>query len=490
MRKDLFGVLALLVGSALFAGCTTGPEGTEEHYIKLSDAVCTFTEDGGETQVIDVRANPEWSFESGASWLKVSEGEGSTLVVSADPNTDGERSAEITLQAGEATASIRVYQLGFDRMNARYRYLEDLNHAVMSPSGKYAGGFTASIAADDSWQYSPTIVDLETGEVYEFGPFPESLYYLHQTMAITDQGLLFISDGSNGGQIAIDLTGNIFIPEAPAGFTSKPDIQGTSADGKYWVGFGMKGKAFEDETPCKALLWTDGVPTELPWPDLNYRNEEVWYGGMARGISANGEIIYGSTWDNFDFGMVYWDRSGEPHFVGEDVRKVKPVQRSDGMGDYYDYNLVDGIICYASASQVSPNGKWLAGTYRKEELADDEMSIEETYYAAFFNTETGTTYIIDEYGPTTACGVTDDGEGFVGIGSSMCTSSIVVDVETGIKLGTAQEWVYDTFGIYVPDCRLELCCAGKEVITGATPLSDAILGLVDGYFYVAPPAGK
>ena len=121
------------------------------------------------------------------------------------------------------------------------------------------------------------------------------------------------------------------------------------------------------------------------------------------------------------------------------------------MGDYYDYNLVDGIICYASASQVSPNGKWLAGTYRKEELADDEMSIEETYYAAFFNTETGTTYIIDEYGPTTACGVTDDGEGFVGIGSSMCTSSIVVDVETGIKLGTAQEWVYDTFGIYVMD---------------------------------------
>ena len=48
MRKDLFGVLALLVGSALFAGCTTGPEGTEEHYIKLSDAVCTFTEDGGD----------------------------------------------------------------------------------------------------------------------------------------------------------------------------------------------------------------------------------------------------------------------------------------------------------------------------------------------------------------------------------------------------------------------------------------------------------
>ena len=52
-------------------------------------------------------------------------------------------------------------------------------------------------------------------------------------MAITDQGLLFISDGQNGGQIAIDLTGNIFIPEAPAGFTNKPQLPGPSADGKY-----------------------------------------------------------------------------------------------------------------------------------------------------------------------------------------------------------------------------------------------------------------
>lgn len=60
MRKSLFGILALPAAAALaLTGCTTGPEGTEEHYIKLSDAVCTFTEDGGETQVIDVRANPE-----------------------------------------------------------------------------------------------------------------------------------------------------------------------------------------------------------------------------------------------------------------------------------------------------------------------------------------------------------------------------------------------------------------------------------------------
>ena len=46
----------------------------------------------------------------------------------------------------------------------------------------------------------------------------------------------------------------------------------------------------------KPLLWIDGVPHELPIPDKNFRDEEIWVGVMARGISANGEIIYGTSW--------------------------------------------------------------------------------------------------------------------------------------------------------------------------------------------------
>ena len=85
MKRHLYTILLPVAAALALSGCTTGSEGADEHYIKLSDAVCTFTEDGGEAQIIEVRANPEWSFESGASWLKVSEGEGSTLVVSAGP---------------------------------------------------------------------------------------------------------------------------------------------------------------------------------------------------------------------------------------------------------------------------------------------------------------------------------------------------------------------------------------------------------------------
>ena len=105
-------------------------------------------------------------------------------------------------------------------------------------------------------------------------------------MCISDQGLLFIVDGNQGGTFVCDLEGNITKLEAVEGFRGKPTIQGTSADGRYWVGYAREdviGKGL-----CKPLLWTDGVAQELPLPDLNYRDEEIWYGVMARGISANG----------------------------------------------------------------------------------------------------------------------------------------------------------------------------------------------------------
>ena len=176
MKRHLYTILLPVAAALALSGCTTGSEEADEHYIKLSDAVCTFTEDGGEAQIIEVRANPEWSFESGASWLKVSAGEGSTLEVSVDPNADGERNAEITLQAGEATASIRVYQLGARGLSARYRLLEQLNSAVMSPSGRYVGGFYTDVLGENGFQYTAVVIDLETDKWHEFGPYPETLF--------------------------------------------------------------------------------------------------------------------------------------------------------------------------------------------------------------------------------------------------------------------------------------------------------------------------
>ena len=69
-----------------------------------------------------------------------------------------------------------------------YEFVQDL--ATVLEAGQTVKVKVISIAPDDSYQYSPTIVDLETDEWHQFGPYPESVYALHQTMAVTDQGFV------------------------------------------------------------------------------------------------------------------------------------------------------------------------------------------------------------------------------------------------------------------------------------------------------------
>ena len=485
-----------IAAATLLLSCLSGCTKTEEtfHYVNLSQVACSFLGEGNQPLEITVKASPAaYEATPGATWVKATQSEdGKVLILTVDDNDTGaERSTTVTIAAGEALQTIQVNQLPKDSAIARYRKLDTFQMgAAMSPSGKYAGGFTVSIAPDDSYLFTPTIVDLETGEVYEFGPFPGSLYYLMQTMAITNQGLLFISDG--GGQIAIDLTGNIFIPEAPAGFTSKPEIQGTSADGVYWVGYAREdaiGKGL-----CKPLLWTDGVAQELPLPDLNYRNEEIWYGVMARGISANGEIIYGTSWENWDFGMLYWVNNGanteKPKWVGEDVRELATLTVTQSDGSTIERTYVNGITCEAWLTQVSPSGKWIAGRYRKEFDPETEQPLAETEnYAAFYNTETETTTIVSDYGESTGVHVTDDGIGFIGIGTLGISSGAVYDLNTGTDLGSTQEWVYDKYGIIIPAGYINYISPDGRFVLGTKAESSAG-GVSFINWYIAPPVAK
>ena len=486
--KRLFSaklIAALSVAAAVLTGCTTGTEETLQ-YVNLSQVSCSFLGEGNQPLVIEVKASPAtWEATPGATWVKVERTDDRTLTVTVDDNDTGaERSTTIAIVADQASQEIRVNQLAKDNEFARFRKLDTFQMgAAMSPSGKYAGGFTASIAPDDSWQYSPTIVDLETGEVYEFGPYPESVHYLTQTMAITDQGLLFISDGQNGGQIAIDLTGNIFIPEA-AGYTNKPEVSQTSSDGKYWVGYIQAGM-------FKPLLWTEGTVAELPMPALNYRNEEFWAGVLAHGISANGEIIYGTSWENDDCGMLYWKNNGttveEPRWVGDDIRRLTPVIVEDWMGEY-EYNLVDGCICTAEITKVSPSGKWIATTYRKEEVGSDGF-IAYVQRPAFYNTETETTTVVEDYGEATGMHVTDDGIAFIGIGSLGISSGAVYDLNTGTDLGSTQEWVYDNYGIIIPAGYINYISADGRFVLG-TKAESSVGGVNFINWYIAPPVAK
>ena len=495
MKKNLFlkGILAFCA-TAVFTGCNT-ESGENLQYVNLSQVSCSFLGEGNQPLVIEVKASPAtWEATPGATWVKVERTDDRTLTVTVDDNDTGaERSTTIAIVADQASQEIRVNQLAKDNEFARFRKLDTFQMgAAMSPSGKYAGGFTASIAPDDSWQYSPTIVDLETGEVYEFGPYPESLHYLHQTMAITDQGLLFISDGQNGGQIAIDTSGEIFIPEAPAGYRFRPEIQATSADGKYWVGFAQN-ESGSNGGLTHPLLWIDGVPHELPMLDLNYRDEEIWVGVMARGISANGEIIYGTSWENWDFGMLYWINNGTnttaPKWVGHDVKEVWEETMKMSDGTEYTTHLVNGLICEAQLTKISPNGKWIASSYRTETPADDRMSVVMTQTAAFYNTETETTTIVSDYGESVGVHVTDDGIGFIGIGTLGISSGVVYDLNTGTDLGSTQDWVYDNYGIIIPAGYINYISADGRFVLG-TKAESSVGGVNFINWYIAPPVAK
>lgn len=112
--------------------------------------------------------------------------------------------------------------------------------------------------------------------------------------------------------------------------------------------------------------------------------------------------------------MIYWDADRNVHFVGEDVRKVTTIQRPDGYGGTYDYNIVDGMISWAGQYQISPNGRWIAGTFRTETAVDDGNSIEQAFSPAFYDVENNKTYIMSEYGDGSGMVVTDDGIGFIG----------------------------------------------------------------------------
>ena len=482
------GIAAAMFLLSSLSGCVK----TEEtfHYVKLSQVACSFDGDGNTPLAITVETSPAaYEITPGDTWVKAekSEEDNTLILTVADNDTGAERSTVITVTAGSASREITVQQLTRDNRIARYRKLDMFSSmgGAMSPSGKYVGGFSEQVDENDMWNFTPIIIDTETGEKYEFGPYPQSLYALTQANVITDQGLLFISDGQNGGQIAIDLTGNIFIPEA-AGYTNKPEVSQTSSDGKYWVGYIQAGM-------FKPLLWTEGTVAELPMPALNYRNEEFWAGVLARGISANGEIIYGTSWENYDFGMLYWKNNGanteKPQWVGKDVREVGTVKRTREDGTEYDYTCVNGIICQAWNTQVSPSGKWIAGRYRKEFDPETKQEIETEEYAAFYNTETEKTVIVEDYGASGGKFVTDDGIAFITLGTFGVSVGKVYDLNTGTDLGDTADWINKQYGITIPTGYITYIAQDGKAVLGVSA-TQSTGGRNSTHWYIAPPLEK
>src|SRR5699024_1199678 len=192
---------------------------------------------------------------------------------------------------------IKIHQLGSDDgLPSRYRM--DINYfgGVLSPNGRYFGAFFNDYDDNGKTINYPVIIDVQTDERVVLGPYPASMFALSDPMAITDQGTLFIDDTTEGGVVGFTLDGDYFRSEAAPGFGGRTIIEGTSLVGDIMVGWGTGSPEGHMYGPVKI---ENGEYTPLPLPELNYRGEEHDQGIMARGVSANGEIIYGSTWDDW-----------------------------------------------------------------------------------------------------------------------------------------------------------------------------------------------
>lgn len=472
-------VLALGITAMVMAGCTENGT-SEKQYVYLSDAVCTFQSAGNEPFTITVETSPaEWTVTPGASWV-TAEQSGNDLVLTAADNADGmERTTTISITAGQAEQTITVIQLSDDSLPMRFRKLAEFHSAVISPNGKWVGGYYSYAEEGDAALHRFIFIDLETDERIELGPYPESLMFPTSVECITDTGILYAVD-ANGGMKAFDVNEqNYYEVEVPGVDAATLGLGNVSADGTFWVGWAMVNSHY------RPYVCENGTATMLPLPEKDFR--DVPYDGddfdlMARGFSEDHSIIYGTTWDNKDFGMIYWDADRNVHFVGEDVRKVTTIQRPDGYGGTYDYNIVDGMISWAGQYQISPNGRWIAGTFRTETAVDDGNSIEQTFSPAFYDVENNKTYIMSEYGDGSGMVVTDDGIGFIGTPSLYTSSCQVVKIETGESLGTLQQYILDLYGIYMPSGYLVYLTPDKEIWWGATFETEGIVASAPNWY--------
>ncbi len=444
-------------------------------YIRIEESTCSFYGSDNAPRTIKIEAYPKYETEPSASWIVIGDvTDNSFSITVTDNDTNEERIGNILITAGNASARIRITQLAKGNTSPVYNTYDgyDLG-AVMSPNGRYCVCVRHEMLSDENYLSYPVFFDLQTGTKTEIGPLQNELYRLEKPMAVTDQGTAFISTASTN-TVGITIDGNIFIPEVPDGWSDSPNVQGVSSDGRIWVGF-----CYESVGTIKPLMWVDGIPQPLEMPAQSYRGGESTM-CMARGVSIDGTIIYGTQWEEIT-GMVYW-KNGVLNKVGKDVYTIEEVLIDNSYGEQVPFNLVSGMYCTAQLTLMSADGRWITGRYIEETL--NNGTITTAIYPAFYNTETEKTTIFREYPGYGTATVSNDGKGIITYGSLVPSNGFVVDIESGVVLGDCDDYIKEKFGITVPSCYIIHFTPEEDAVMASMPTEMA--GNLITQFSVSP----
>ncbi len=449
MKKLLNGLFVAAAATMLATGCS---ESKQTETITLDRSTVSFASKEAEPQTVKVLAGESWKATTQESWITVTPGSGEFTVSVTDNDDATERRGSVLVSAeGYESATLSVSQLAATSDGTpTYRHLTEFfqDRAVISPMGNFIAGFITDVTEESEYTYQPVIIDLVNEEDYRLDPILGSVRTLDESVAVTDNGLAFYMSDLN--TVSINLSNEMTVFPSPTGYTGTAIIYGCSSDGSVLVGTVMgPGEGMGKYVPLKYI---DGVSEALPTTELNYRGMKSYGGVIARGCSIDGKIVYGTDWEDYNGGLCYWnaDDNNEFHWVGEADRKVRKAEgMTDGLGNPREYNLVDGVQGWGSLYYLSPNGKWIAGCYTQETLADDKMTVYESYSPYFFDIENETGYPIDGRSGQSGVAVTDDGIGFI-TEKDMATSCTVINVRTGESLGSMIDWVKNEYGISVP----------------------------------------
>ena len=162
--KVLKQILVCSLLAALAVACTKPAPAS----LNLLSTVLTFDSAGG-TEEVSILTNQSWSVRAGADWLTVTPPSGSAsdayqkLTVTAQENAaETERTAELTLTAGEITKLIQVKQAGAPRFTIR-----DFRAKKADATTWYQ--LTGEIASIENEEYGNFFIFDETGFVYVYG---------------------------------------------------------------------------------------------------------------------------------------------------------------------------------------------------------------------------------------------------------------------------------------------------------------------------------
>lgn len=430
--KKPFSFVSLLAASAamIMTGCQTSQP---NDYVNPSINMYTMPSEQS-TLTVDVDASGAFKVALGASWLTVTAQDDDSFELTAAENTDkAMRATVVTITSGKASAEINIEQLMKDN-NYKYRRLS-VHGAAISPDGRYIVTNVDEIR-DGVEGSLLTLLDTRTEEtITAYYPL-----YVSGMSAVTNDGMAFGTVGSITGYSFDVRTGDYSILPTPED-KGTPMIGNVAGDGTKWAGTTGIGETYVP------TLWTNGTAAYLPIPETDYRGESFTDRILAQGISADGNVVYGTTWVGLDMGMLYW-KDGKVDWVGKDLRKLIPVTLKDGSKK----NLVNGMTCSADPYNISETGKYIGGTYKMEFDPETEQPLGDNFrsYPAFYNTETGKTTVFTELAGAGGYACRDNGLAVIIPSMSIGHASKLVNIETQEVYGDYQEYILEKYGLMLP----------------------------------------